>query len=274
MSTGWKTLTRRDLTTFDTFATDAVLTAMQLGGIGRIGSNGHVVIRGKHGRTMSVSRDTSAPNTQGNVMADLKRTFPELRNNGTNTKDTAVTTMVLCPAKGCDEKFPTLGAANTHVHAEHYICTWEGCSMGPDGGPFVGRTKQSTAGHINIRHRGNKPWLINKEKAAAGRAATAAAKKAARDHATEEIAEVIPMTPEKVARIYDVPPEMVDDEGAQHIGPLPSAPSDAEVKLALIQEILGVDPEVVKLRKEVADLKAHLALVREAVGLDFEDGSE
>lgn len=274
MSTGWKTLTRRDLTTFDTFATDAVLTAMQLGGVGRIGSRGHATIRGRNGSTMSVSRDTSAPNCQGNVMADLRRTFPELRNNAPNTKDISVSTMVVCPAKGCDQTFPTLGAANKHVHDEHYICTWEGCSLGPDGGPFVGRTKQSTAGHINIRHRGNKPWLVNPEKAAAGRAATFARKQAEKRAANQQVAPVIELTPatKSGTPLPDLGP--VDDEGAQHIAPLPSAPSEAEAKLALIQEILGQDPEVVKLRKEVADLKAHLALVREAVGLDFEDGSE
>lgn len=288
MTTDWKKLTRKDLTTFDKFATDAVLTAMEQGGIGRIGTNGHAKIRGKDGVSITISRDTSAPHCRGNVAAALERAFPALKalkTNAATQKDATVTTkatttgitqetydasqeMVECPAKGCDEKFRNLGEANTHVHAEHVICKWEGCDYGPDGGPFVGRTNQAIAGHTNVRHKENKPWLQNREQAAVNRAATVAArKKAAAEQAAAKEADLLNgYTDAIVANMNGHAP---DTEGAQRVAPTPPVDSEAEAKLALIREILGDDFEVAKLKKELADVKAHLALVREAVGLDF-----
>lgn len=301
MTTGWKKLTTRDLTTFDDFATDAVLTAMQLGGTGRIQTNGHAKIRGANG-IITISRDSSAPHCRGNIMSDLKRAFPDLKTGDSSKKDTTVTPaifspqnasvqgMLECPAKGCDETFSTLGEANAHVHAEHFICKWvhpvtgKPCDMGPDGGPFIGKSRQSIAGHTNIRHLENKPWEKNREQAAANRAATVAARKQKLKDATS----VIGLVDVHGHPAVVTPTPVVDTEG-NYTGPLPTMTihptvssmdaqavangndPDATAKLALIREILGDDTEVVALKKEVADLKAHLALVREAVGLDFGD---
>lgn len=292
----WRTLTRRDLATFDTFATDAVLTAMKLGGVGRIGSKGHAAIRAANGATMMISRDTSAPRCQANVLADLRRTFPDLKTSDQIRKDSAMTsdattqTKIECPAKGCDQTFPNLGMVNAHVHADHFICKWEGCKLGPDGGPFIARTGNSLAGHTNIHHKGNKPWLANRERAAINRAATVLAKQEARKKAAIEAVKPY-AEPVEVPERVDIAEELAVEEHSRlahememsttksgtplpDLGPLPPATGDAEAKLALIQEILGDDPRVAKLEKEIADLKALLALVREAVGLDFEDGSK
>lgn len=305
MTTPWKKLTRNDLTTFDKFGTNAVLTAMDQGGIGRIGANGHVQIRGVAG-TLSISRDNSAPHCQGNVTAALERAFPALKAAKTSVatieKDTIMATktdhtktdtapeVIECPAKGCDEKFATLGEANAHVHSEHAICTWEGCDWGPNGGPYIGVSAQAIGGHTNTRHRGFKLHEQNRDKAATKRAATFAAKKKARIEASR----VVPVAKQASVEVGSFIPDVdlgptesnghlsnieawADQAGATRVvEPVkevaaPATDGDAEAKLALIREILGDDVEVAQLKKEVADLKAHLALVREAVGLDFGD---
>lgn len=305
MTTGWKKLTRKDLATFDTFATDAVLTAMELGGVGKIRTNGHAAIRGENRATMTIARDTSAPHCQGNVLADLKRAFPQLRTNGATkeevtvsskpTTDTATRTtteMLDCPAKGCEEKFSSMNRLREHIkESEHAVCKEEGCDYGPNGGPYISLTWHGVAGHTNVRHKGNQPWLQNQAKAAVKRAATVKAKREAREAAElSPVAEVMSngqMSP--VAEVMSnghVPTATTYpmDVTAPYTGPyasedtvkappaVPSA-SDAETKLALIQEILGENPEVARLQKELADVKALLALVREAVGLDFGDDS-
>lgn len=282
MTTGWKKLTRRDLATFDTFATEAVLTAMELGGVGKIRTNGHAAIRGKNGASMTIARDSSAPHCQGNMLADLKRSFPELRTDATKeettvsskptTTDTTTTEMLECPAKGCEEKFSSTTRLGTHIKADHAVCKWEGCDWGPNGGPYVSLTWHGVAGHTNVRHKENKPWLRNQELAAANRAATIKARKEARVAAEEKLLiEPVPadIEPAKLALNGHGPTATIETPVA--VEAPPATQSDAETKLALIQEILGENPEVARLKKELADVKAHLALVREAVGLDFGD---
>lgn len=290
MTTGWKKLTRRDITTFDDFATDAVIAAMELGGIGRIQSNGHAKIKGVNGNIITISRDTSGPHIRGNMMTALKRAFPELKSDSQEDIVTSASTspetgqaLLGCPAKGCEQEFATPEALQEHVGFSHYTCKWEGCDMGPDGTAFVGKTRMSVAGHINIRHKGNKPWEHNQQQANAKRAATVAARKAKEAQEAPVVklvdvhghpAVVAPAMPEQVA----VPPVAgvnVESIGGKGVVMGESVADgndpDAVAKLALIREILGDDTEVVALKKEVADLKAHLALVREAVGLDFGD---
>lgn len=302
MTTGWKKLTRKDLATFDTFATNAVLTAMELGGIGRIGTNGHARIRGEGRETMTVARDTSAPHCQGNVQADLKRAFPQLRTNGVTkeevtvstkpTTDTATRTtteMLDCPAKGCEERFSSMNRLREHIkESEHAVCKEEGCDYGPNGGPYISLTWHGVAGHTNVRHKGNQPWLQNQAKAAVKRAATVKAKREAREAAElspvaevmsngqmSPVAEVMSNGHLPTATIETAPAdiELATNPMADMKTPAVPSASDAETKLALIQEILGENPEVARLQKELADVKAHLALVREAVGLDFGDDS-
>lgn len=284
MTTSWKRLTRRDLTTFDDFATKAVLTAMEQGGLGAIAKNGHAKIRGKNGAAMIIARDTSAPHCQGNVVKALRRTFPDL--NGTTQKDITMTTtsptidlqsMLECPAKGCDIRFATADLRDAHVTSEHVVCKWEGCDYGPDGGAFVGRTNQAIAGHTNTRHRGNKPWEANREQAAVNRAATMARKRHNREEVAAGSAALMAAAAQatlasNAAELNGFAKAAAEANGEVSARPLDvPVDADAEVKLALIREILGDDEEVAKLKKKLADLKAQMALVREAAGLDAGD---
>jgi hypothetical protein len=279
MTTDWKQLTRKDLTTFDDFATEAVLSAMHNGGVGRIAPSGHAKIRGKNGVAITISRDSSAPHCRGNVTAALKRAFPELNKPSTSEEEaimaTETPTQLQCPAKGCDQTFADADMLGSHIDTEHYVCGWEGCADGLDGGPFIARTKQSKAGHININHRGHKPWLVNTDKAAAGRAAAVAAR---RERAANAAANAETLMAAAAAAAANTAAKAAIK--AESNGHAPTAKlvqeevavpveTDADAKLSLIREILGDDVEVAALKKEIADLKAHLALVREAVGLDF-----
>lgn len=176
--TGWKKLTRSDLTTFDNDATEAVLLAMARGGIGRITTQGHAFIRAPEGRgSMSVSRDTSAPNCKKNVEVRLNKLFPPpdkvetkevqmqttpafvappaidalkgaLKLKAPNIKLPTATSsngsspdddLIPCPAEGCGKEFATEGALYRHMNDDHVVCTWEGCNAGPQGGPYIGK---------------------------------------------------------------------------------------------------------------------------------------
>ena len=154
--TTWKKLVRKDLTTFDDNATRVVLAAMGQNAVGRITGRGHAFIKAPNGGgTMSVSRDTSAPNCLKNVEADFRRLFGAQQES--TTKDESKATMhtdsrympftdvpypsangkkdgeatvapsndlmILCPAKGCEAEFVTEGAKYTHIKKEHFECT-------------------------------------------------------------------------------------------------------------------------------------------------------
>jgi hypothetical protein len=302
--TPWKKLTRADLANFDSLATDAVLTAMAHGAVGRVTAKGHVNIRSPHnGETMAVSRNTGDTRAGRNIRGDLKRLFPHLKKesdimhsqNGATTPVFAAATdpsnpspvaavpdqLLECPAKGCDKEFATEGARYAHVRDDHYTCGWEGCDLGPDGGPFVGTTQQSISGHVNVRHRGNKPWEHRSKdpeayKAAAVKAnATKAAKRAeaAKQQVTEKVEKTeIAVTANSTAKGGNADDKSTDKTAkGEHRG-LPKGevkhrPMTAAAKLAAIREILGPDPRVAKLQAEVDELKAHLDLVREALNI-------
>jgi hypothetical protein len=307
MSTGWKRLTRGDLAKFDDTATEVILTAMDRGGIGRISNRGHATIRHPDGvRTMSVTADSSIRKAH-NMRGDLRKLFPEPATNGaTEDKDTAkestmqenhrrptftdaelpqatngaVADVILCPANKCDAVFTTPGARYAHIRDLHVTCEWPGCADGPDGTAYVGRNKQAVGGHVQVAHKGAKPWLQRDpskrheiaKKASATKQRNREARLAAEAAAAEKLVEATTVP------VASTEPELVPTEPRQvtatpeHRG-LPSAavthkPMTAAAKLKAIREILGEDPHVAQLEARVAELQAHLDLVREAVGLD------
>jgi len=305
--TPWKKLTRADLTNFDTTATGAVLTAMDQGAVGRVTARGHATIRGDNGQTMSVTRDTSAPHCKQNIHADLRRLFPEVRLNGTTKKNQDVNmhndldkpfsdtelpkatngtlpagdVLLQCPAKGCDKEFVTAGARHAHIRDDHATCTWEGadvehddpsyrCDVGPDGTAFVGASKQSVAGHVNIHHRGARPWESRdpaKRHAAAVKGAATRARKAGKKAAGAVSKPVANGT----AQSRNTATTKSDSHTEEHRG-LPMSevkhrPTTPAAKLAAIRAILGDDPRVAQLEAQVAELKAQLDLVAEVLHL-------
>ncbi len=303
--TGWKKLTRNDLVNFDDIATDAVLTAMSLGAIGRITGRGHFNIRGRDRQTMSVTHNTSAPRVQQSIEQDLRRLFPELREKkikeSVNMEGELSTTliptvkvpeatngsvmteeMLECPVKDCDKEFVTDGALYAHVRDDHATCTEtvmpdgthsDGCHFGLNGAAYVGMDGRAVAGHVNIQHYGNKPWTKRdnsfeaRQKAALKGAATKALK--AKKAATPKPTPVAKVMPEQVA----VPvTKVAESKESEHRG-LPQGdvkhqPTTPAAKLAAIRAILGDDPKVAALQAEVEELRAHLDLVREALSLD------
>lgn len=330
--TKWKKLGRGDLTKFDDVATKAVLTAMERGGIGRVSARGHATIRAEGGGTMSVSGNTSAPHAVQNIQADLKRLFPEpapkdptmngdtrpaftdatfalpqatINGNGRSTMEPDELEKLLpCPAKGCDKEFVTEGARYAHVRDEHATCEWEGpddehddptyrCDLGPDGTAWVGLGKAAIAGHVAIKHRGNRPWehrdpnqrAASAKKGAATRAknaATARAKEAGRQQLVaasagttvgEHRASLDTPSEKKQPKARNDSPANSDTTTREHRG-LPQGdvkhrPTTPAAKLAAIRELLGEDPRVAVLQAKVEELQAHLDLVREALNLDI-----
>jgi hypothetical protein len=330
--TRWKKLTRGDLTHFDDIGRDAILTAMERGGIGRVSGRGHATIRGAAGGTMSVTRNTNG-RVADNIRSDLQRLFPESTQNGTPTKDKgqqmqndsitdraeqiyrdpmddgptqvappAEDALRPCPAKGCDKEFYSTLALNTHIETDHAVCTWEGpdvehdnpdyrCDLGPNGVAFVGgglNPRQSVAGHVNIQHKGNKPWLMRDNDPAARKAsakkgaATRAAKYGTKAEVEAKPEPEPPITAYKdrdgwhpVPEPAPTPPpvaKVAESKQPEHRG-LPTGtvqhkPASPAAKLAAIRAILGDDPKVAALQAEVEELRAHLDLVREALSLD------
>ena len=253
----WKTLQRADLKAFDEDMTKAVLYAMEHGAKGRISNNGHAILRNNNGQTMSVSRSSSGGSRKQNVARDLTRLFggpvtvtrrpvETTQMNGQGTEALGRDVManepnLRCPANGCGYLGATEGAIYSHVQKEHYRC--DHCS-------FVGKTKQARSLHIARTHEGR------------GGPGTRTAK-----------------TPAPA-----VEPAGNDEEPPQVPEPtvVPENPTvEANNKLLMIRELLGEDPRLAQMQERVAqqqqtiddllrerdDLKAQLALVREALGL-------
>lgn len=281
--TRWKKLTRNDLTTFDDFATDAVLTAMARGGIGRVSGRGHVTIRASEGRTMSVTRNTNAPHTKQNIQADLRRLFPEINGTPHNEESRIMPDLTIlpqtdgalavadeepfltCPVTKCDKVFVTEGARYRHVEDDHATCKWPGCDMGPGGTAFVGMNGSAVAGHTNIQHKGNKPWLARAEAVRNGTLKRKPKKTAA---APVKAVKVAAPKPEKVLASVAV---AESNEQPEHRG-LPTGevkhkPLTDAAKLREIRKLLGEDPEIKRLRARIAELEAQLELVAEVLHL-------
>lgn len=314
--TVWKKLTRADLSHFDDIPAEIVLIAMDRGGIGRISTGGHATIRHPDGvSTMSVSRHGTGRKAE-NMRNDLQRLFPLPQNGSTQNgnqemeapkfTDIELATrpapadeeLLKCPAgmpakRACDKEFATEGALYSHIRDDHDTCDWKGpdvehddpnytCDLN-DGAAFVGNSKQATAGHVNIYHKGNKPW---EKRDNSYEARSRAAKKGAETRAlhrtpvAEPAAELpstanttttggpttVIMTPSTLPPVKKLA-ESKDPDGHRGLPPgaVAHKPVTDKAILAAIRELLGEDPQVAKLKKEVADLQAQLDLIAEAL---------
>lgn len=143
-STNWIRLSAADLKTFDDNQRKIVLTAMERGGLGRISSKGHALIRNKDGAQFTVSSNS---NRMGMVRAtsQLNRYFPVepmelptvtldgLDSNGhqppghqpppdfeENLAEALGTEPRFeCPALDCDRSFATLQGLRMHNTRTH-----------------------------------------------------------------------------------------------------------------------------------------------------------
>lgn len=336
-----KILTRADLKAFDGDAKRAALLAMNLGGRGRITSQGHAFIKGPSGETMSIARDSTAPNCKQNIEAALRRVFPDtytaqskgtpMHSNtpvftdaipvtlpeATNGNGAAVAAKIECPVKRCEQKFATEGALYSHSQRDHETCTWEGpdadhddpnyrCDYGPGGllgAAFIGVNAKAVSGHVNTRHRGNRPWehvtAAARKQAAANGLATKAAKKAASvpagttlAEATKAVSEVTVSKRADGVLVAEGPKPDLSKLHDEHGNPAVVAPTSTpehrgistpgakitELRrlYAEMGKILGADPEVIselktenrKLKAENADLRAQLDLIAEALHIN------
>lgn len=172
----WRKLTRRDLATFDDSATAAVLAAMDRGGVGRISSKGHAILRSPNGRTMSVTPNSNR--SKQVVEINLRKLFPvtdeaengpgttteakaaPVNNNNTQSEATTATTTeakIPCTNKACGLTFVTQGALYSHVNKDHVVCDEPGCLLSWD-------TRRQMVSHRNIVHRGLAPRRLAKQK--------------------------------------------------------------------------------------------------------------
>lgn len=265
----WKTLQRSDLKAFDEDMTKAVLYAMEHGGTGRISNNGHAILRNNNGQTMSVSRSSSGGSRKQNVARDLNRLFggpvtvtrkpvqtPKLNGHGAEALGRDVmagTENLKCPAKGCEYLAVTQGAIYAHVDKCHYRC---------DECDYIGRTAQARALHVTRTHRGINPAQNRKQ--------------------TPPPAVEQPAQDQPPQATDTNPPQQPETPPAAEPTVVPETPGlDDHRKLLAIRELLGEDPRITQLQERVAqqqqtidalirerdDVKAQLALVREAIGL-------
>jgi membrane-bound lytic murein transglycosylase B len=79
-SYAFKRLTRADITGgFSDTSIELILLAMEHGGLGRMSSKGHCIIRNSAGQTTALSRNTGNGHKRtGNAAQDIKRLFPEI----------------------------------------------------------------------------------------------------------------------------------------------------------------------------------------------------
>lgn len=183
----WHRLTRRDLTSFDDHATSTVLAAMERGGVGRISTKGHAILRNpKTGETMGVA--PSSNKSKQVIAIRLRKLFPESDttpdesastrtipaprepiNNNTHAQvsaqDQAEATepTLSCTNKRCDAVFVTEGARYSHVNSKHVVCAKPGCLASFDD-------NRARVAHEGIVHEGRKPRAEGKAKAAAAAA--------------------------------------------------------------------------------------------------------
>lgn len=280
----WRTLTRQDLRAFDEDMTKFVLYAMEQGGVGRVSNNGHCIIRNNRGQTMSVSRSASGGNRKQNVARDICRLFGDPNDNPKpsppktpekpqlmQAQPTQQTDEVVrCTVKGCTEQFVTEGARYSHIEQNHYRCREDGCS-------FVGKTPQSRALHVTRTHRGINPRQNRKQPRPVETVQPAPDSGLAEtpEPTAEQPAEApAPQQPE-------TPPAAEPDTDREQpgwydrvrvVGESPTV--EANRKLLMIREVLGEDPRIAELRGQVDDLrrerddlKAQLALIRDALAL-------
>jgi hypothetical protein len=166
----FRKLTRQDLTQFDTESTKLILKAMELGGLGRVSSKGHAILRSPGGQTMSVSRKFKSGNRSGqNITATFKRFFgPYMDAETQAAADEAEKEMVAsnaiadsaphphgddfdCPIENCpDGPFATEGALYTHTRSAHEVCL----ECNP---PRVLANKLGKMGHDRIVHGEGSP---------------------------------------------------------------------------------------------------------------------
>lgn len=157
--TGYGELRRTDLKGFDQRSQNIVLMAMERGGVGRISSKGHAILRSPNGQTMSVSRNTANGNrSSANMENDFRRCFgdlPVIENERTDgalalapslpeAQDLEPT--LECPLNECEAVFVTDGARYDHVQKKHSPCPEPGC-------PKVFANKSKATGHHNIVHK-------------------------------------------------------------------------------------------------------------------------
>lgn len=76
----FKRLTRSEIPAgFSPHGKDLIMMAMEAGGLARISSKGHVIIRNEAGQTTAMSQNTGNGHKRiGNAAADIKRLFPKL----------------------------------------------------------------------------------------------------------------------------------------------------------------------------------------------------
>ncbi len=249
----WKKLTRDDVRAFDESQTKAILYAMDHGGVGRISSSGHAIIRNDQGQTMSVSR-SSGGRRKMNVARDLCRLFGAPVEEEQKVKVPATvgssalapvpeptdSEPVRCTVKGCTAQFVTEGARYSHIQQTHYRCPVDGCG-------YASRTVQGANLHRMRVHEGLNPNKGRKRKPA-----------------PEQVARQTGATHDEAKHLLKPQPVALPQGGDQR---------DSET-VRRIRELLGEDPRVAELRRQVDDLlkerddlKAQLSLIREALHL-------
>lgn len=247
----WYRVTKGELRQrrFDDHAIDTIMYAMDRGGLCRISSRGHAILRNPvTGETMGVSPDSTK--SRDVTRNGSRKIFPTQEIEAVAPAESKAepepaadefAVMIPCPAKGspgCDREFATEGARYAHVQAEHFTCTEEGCSD-----VFI--SPRARAGHVGILHRGRHPRALHK------------------------------------AAVSKLQPEGGDRPQSS------AATTDSEI-LAAIRTALGEDPrllasyqdverltgqliqvqeEATALRKERDDLKARMDLITEATKL-------
>lgn len=168
----WRKFTRADLGSFDSVATSVVLYAMERGGVARMSSNHHVIVRAPNGGTMSVP--TSGNKSQQVLELTVRKLFPDEPNELSVPAQRApeiVAPDILrptleCPRPDCDAVFVTEGARYSHIDTVHVRCRVPGCG-------YPARNASGEQAHYRIVHL-DMPPRRGHRKASAGTQDTSA----------------------------------------------------------------------------------------------------
>ena len=155
----WTKLTRADLTVFHTDMRDIIMDAMERGGLGRISSKGHAILRSPNGTTtMSVPSKPKSNRNLQNCRADFNRLFGDTepaKKAALPPRPATPTPAILaeklpCFVKTCGKTFQTKGARYSHHEIAHHPCQQPGC-------PRVFPTPQGASLHRRRAHEGFNP---------------------------------------------------------------------------------------------------------------------
>ncbi len=205
-----------ELRGFDRDARELILAAMAAGGVGRISSKGHAILRAPSGATMSVSRNQKSHNRASqNTTAQYRRLFSVVATEAAPVVYEDVTTT------------PAEQEASMAKRVK-YPCSVPGCT-------FVAKAPQGLAAHVRMTHEHRMPVRKKKEAPMAAEVVEAAVAEAAVAHTEDGLYEQLVHDIRKLLPASSREAELEEALARAH-----ARIEELEAKFALMKEALEV----------------------------------